>query len=172
VAQGTTLSIVSPNGVALGDSIAQLLGANLAEIGLNLDIQQVDFATFVDIYYGDLPAEERPNLLPIFWSPDYNDGWNHLWPQLSSDAWNSGNVGHYQNDRIDLLLKEAQFATEDAAYNEALAEIQQIATKDDPAAIYYAQAQWPTILRKRVAGFEPDLISATLYDFHALSEQQ
>jgi peptide/nickel transport system substrate-binding protein len=172
VAQGTTLSIVIPNGVALGDSIAQLLGANLAEIGLNLDIQQVDFATFVDIYYGDLPAEERPNLLPIFWSPDYNDGWNHLWPQLSSDAWNSGNVGHYQNDRIDLLLKEAQFATEDAAYNEALAEIQQIATKDDPAAIYYAQAQWPTILRKRVAGFEPDLISATLYDFHALSEQQ
>jgi peptide/nickel transport system substrate-binding protein len=172
VAPGTTLSIVIPTGVAQGESIAQLLGANLAEIGLNLDIQQIDFASFVDIYYGDLPAEQRPNLLPSFWSPDYNDGWNHLWPQLSSNAWNSGNAGHYRNDRVDQLLNEAQFATEEAAYNEALAEIQQIATKDDPAAIYYAQAQWPTILNKRVAGFVPDLISASLYDFHALSKQQ
>ena len=96
-----------PTGVALAESIAQLLGANLAEIGLNLDIQRVDFATFVDIYYGDLPEEQRPNLLPAFWSPDYNDGWNHLWPQLSSDAWNTGNAGHYRNDRVDLLLRRS-----------------------------------------------------------------
>jgi peptide/nickel transport system substrate-binding protein len=172
VAPGTTLSIVIPTGVGLAESIAQLLGANLEEIGLNLDIQRVDFATFVDIYYGDLPEAQRPNLLPAFWAPDYNDGWNHLWPQLSSDAWNTGNAGHYRNERVDNLLDDAQFATDEAAYNEALAEIQQIATKDDPAAVYYAQAQWPTVLRKRVAGFVPNLISAELYDFHALSKQQ
>jgi peptide/nickel transport system substrate-binding protein len=168
VPQGTTLSIVIPVGVPLVDSIAQLLGANLEKVGLQLDIQYIDFATFVSIYFGDLPLEERPNLMPAFWSPDYNDGWNHLWPQLSSAAWNLGNAGHYANQQVDSLLDEARDAVDSFTYDRALKEVQQIVTKDDPAAIYYAQEQWPTILRKSIGGFIPNLISAELYDFYAL----
>ena len=52
---------------------------------------------------GDLPAEERPNLLPAFWSPDYNDAWNQLWPQVSCQAWQAGNGGHYCNERVEAL---------------------------------------------------------------------
>ena len=57
---------------------------------------------------GDLPAEERPNLLPSFWSPDYNDAWNHLWPQVSCQAWQSGNGGHYCNERVESLLEQTR----------------------------------------------------------------
>jgi peptide/nickel transport system substrate-binding protein len=171
VPENTTLSIVIPVGVPLADTIAQLFAANLAEIGLKLDVQRVDFPTFVSIYYGDLPAEERPNLMPAFWSPDYNDGWNDLWPQLSSKAWKSGNAGHYANDRVDMLLDEARDASKEASYYGALAEIQQIVTRDDPAAIYYSQEQWPTILRKSVGGFQPNLVSSELYDFYELFRQ-
>jgi hypothetical protein len=53
----------------------------------------------------------------------------------------------------------------------ALAEIQQIVTRDEPAAIDYAQEQWSTILRANVGGFIPKLVSAELYDFFALHRQ-
>ena len=31
------------------------------------------------------PAEERPNMMPWFWWPDYNDAYNHLYPQIACD---------------------------------------------------------------------------------------
>jgi peptide/nickel transport system substrate-binding protein len=171
VPAGTTLSIVIPVGLPLATTIAQLLGANLEEIGLRLDIQQVDFATLISIYFGDMPEEERPNLMPSFWEPDYNDGWNHLWPQVSSQTWHIGNSGHYANDEVDALLDAARDASDQTTYNEALKQVQDIVTRTDPAAIYYAQEQWPTILQKTVGGFTPNLVSAELYDFYALFRQ-
>jgi hypothetical protein len=104
LAEGTALSILLPSSNLEARAIAELFQANLAAVGIRLDIQLTDFATYVGMAYGDLPAEERPNLLPSFWSPDYNDGWSHLWPQLSCDAWTSGNIGHYCNARVEELL--------------------------------------------------------------------
>ena len=126
-------------------TIAELFQSNLAEIGLRLEIETTDFATYVGIAFGDLPAEERPNLFPWFWQPDYNDGWNHLWPQVSCDAWQAGNLGHYCNQRVEALLEQARTAGDATAYQAALSEIQQILTRDDPAAIYTAQTQWLTV---------------------------
>jgi peptide/nickel transport system substrate-binding protein len=171
VAPNTSLSIVLPTGVQLYDSIAQLFGANLEQAGLKLDIQTVDFATLVAIYYGDMPEEERPNLMPTFWSPDYDDGWNHLWPQVATDAWRFGNSGHYSNAAVDQLLTIAKDTPDESTYDNALQQIQEIVTKDDPAAIYYAQAQWPTVLRNDIGGFTPNLVSAEIYDFYALFRQ-
>ena len=39
---------------------------------------------------------------------------------------------------------------------------------DDPAAIYYAQPEWLTVLRHDVAGFKPDLVVGEIIDFYAL----
>ena len=60
--------------------LAQLFQANLAEIGITLTIEQVDSPTFTGIFYGDAPAEERPNFMRWGWWPDYNDAWNDLYP--------------------------------------------------------------------------------------------
>lgn len=155
---GTTLSMLLPPGNVEMSATAELFQANLATIGLTLDIQPVDFATYVGIFTGDLPAEERPNLLPSFWQPDYNDGWSQLWPQVSCEAWQSGNGGHYCNQRVEELLDKARTAAAEPAYLSALGEIQQIVTRDDPAAIYYAQPEWLTVLRGDVEGFVPDLV--------------
>jgi ABC-type oligopeptide transport system substrate-binding subunit len=104
----------------------------------------------------------------VFWQPDYNDGWNHLWPQVSCGAWQTGNVGHYCNSRVETLLEQAKSAANATSYQSALSEIQQIVTRDDPAAIYLAQAQWLTVLRQDVAGFAPDLITSGIIDFYGL----
>lgn len=168
VAPGTTLTMLLPPGNPEVAATVELFQANLTAIDLMLDISTVDFATYVSIFAGDLPAEERPNLLPSFWSPDYNDGWNHLWPQLSCAAWQAGNGGHYCNQQVESLLEQARTAVDDAAYLAALAEIQMIVTRDDPAAIYYAQPEWLTVVRRDIAGFAPNPVVGGIVDFYGL----
>ena len=172
IAEGTVLTMLLPPGNTETAVTAELFQANLAAVGLTLDIRPVDFATYVGIFTGDLPAEERPNLLPSFWSPDYNDGWNHLWPQISCDAWQSGNGGHYCNERVEELLEQARNAAGEESYLSSLKEIQQIVTRDDPAAIYYAQPEWLTVLRRDIDGFTPDPVVGDLVDFYALHRRE
>lgn len=171
VSANTTLTMALPPGNVEAAATAELLQANLASIGLTLDIQPLDFATYVGIFTGDMPAEERPNLMPSFWQPDYNDGWSQLWPQVSCEAWQSGNGGHYCNQRVESLLEEARNATDEPSYFAALGEIQQIVTRDDPAAMYFAQPEWLTVLRHDVAGFKPDLVVGEIIDFYALHRE-
>jgi peptide/nickel transport system substrate-binding protein len=168
VAPGTTLSMALSTGNPEGAATAEVFRANLAAIGLELDTEVIDFATYMGILFGDMPAEERPHLLPLFWSPDYNDAWNQLWPLVSCDAWQAGNAGHYCNERVDALLEQSRTAVDEQTYETALAEIQQIVTRDDPAAIYFAQPEWLTVLRRDIAGFAPDLVVGDLIDFYAL----
>ncbi|HET7092327.1 MAG TPA: ABC transporter substrate-binding protein, partial [Thermomicrobiales bacterium] len=168
VADGTGLTLLLPPGNADTQAIAALFQANLTQIGLTLAIERVDFGTYVSIFTGDQPADERPNLLPSFWQPDYDDGWSQLWPQASCDAWKVGNGGHYCNERVETLLAQAKNATDDQAYLSALAQAQQIVTRDDPAAIYFAQPEWATVLRRDVGGFAPNLIVGEIIDFYAL----
>jgi peptide/nickel transport system substrate-binding protein len=171
VGEGTTISYALPAGNREATAIAELFAASLAELGLELDIQVIDFATYIDLSFGDLPAEQRPNLFSFFWSPDYNDAWNHLWPQVSCAAWQVGNVGHYCNSGVEDLLEETKSPPDEARYLAALAEIQQIVTRDDPAAIYVAQVQWPTVMRRDLAQFNLNLIVPEFIDFYALHRE-
>lgn len=171
VEPGATLVFAQPPGNPAVITLAELFQANLARIGLNLEIQPIEFATYVGLFSGDLPAEERPHLLPLFWQPDYNDAWNHLWPQISCEAWQAGNGGHYCNQAVEALLREAQLAPDADAYQAALGEIQQIITRDDPAAIYYAQPEWLTVLRRDIGGYAPDLVVGEIIDFYGLYRQ-
>jgi peptide/nickel transport system substrate-binding protein len=171
VAEGTVRTLMSPPGHLEASAAAELFQANLATIGLRLEIQSVDFATYVGLFVGDLPADERPNVLPSFWQPDDDDGWSHLWPQVSCAAWQAGNGGRYRNQRVAELLTQARDAVDDDAYQAALSAVQQIVTRDEPAAISYAQTEWPTVLRRDVAGFAPDLVVGEMLDVHALHRQ-
>ena len=54
----------------------------------------------------------------------------------------------------------------------SLSEIQQIVTRDDPAAIYYAQPEWLTVLRRDIEGFTPDLVVGDIVDFYALYRRE
>jgi peptide/nickel transport system substrate-binding protein len=171
VPQDTTLTMVVPLSSPWAGSIAELLRQNLEQFGIKLETQLADYATLISIYYGEMPTEERPHLMPSFWSPDYNDAWNHLWPQVSSEAWQAGNIGHYANPQVDTLLDQARSATDEQTYQAALSEVQQIVTRDDPAAIYMVQPQWPFVLRKNIGGFIPNAVNGDLLDFYGLYRQ-
>ncbi|HEY7031889.1 MAG TPA: ABC transporter substrate-binding protein [Thermomicrobiales bacterium] len=168
IAGNTTLTMLLLSGNQRFEQIFELLGANLETLGLKLEPTTVDFATYLAIATGDQPAAERPHLVPSFWQPDYNDAWNHLWPQLSCQAWTVGNIGHYCNAQVEDLLARARDAADDQTYRRALSTIQQIVTRDDPAAIYYAQPEWITVLRKDLGGLVLNPIVSEIHDFYGL----
>ena len=170
VTEGTEITFMTQTGAEQTLIIAQLYQANLAEIGIELVIEEVDTPTFTGIFYGDAPAEERPHVMPWSWWPDYNDAWNQLFPIVSceSQGSNGGNGGMYCNERVDELLAEAKVAADTESYEAALAEAQQILSQDDPPAVYYLQARWTTILRDDIEGFVFNPINIGTFDFHQL----
>jgi len=168
VAEGTEITLMQRAGAST--TIAELLQENLQQLGMQLTIEAVESATFGATIYGDAPAEERPHLMLWSWWPDYNDAWNHLYPQVSCDQWGSRgtNGGFYCNERVEELLAEAKDATDENAYYAAIEEVQQILSRDDPPAIYYAEPEWTTVLRKDVEGFVFNPINIGTYDLHKL----
>jgi peptide/nickel transport system substrate-binding protein len=171
VREGTELTLMQ----TVGDSaVAELYQASLQEIGITLKIEVVDQTTFTAVFYGDDPAEERPNVMPWSWWPDYNDAYNHLYPIVACASWgaNGGNGGVYCNERVDELLEQAKNAADAAVYEQALAEAQSILSETDPAAVYFAQPAWTTVLRGDVQGFVFNPINLGTYDFHKLSRAQ
>lgn len=170
VPTGTTLTCAVEAGDPFGQQAAQLFEANLRQIGLTLEIQQMDATLLQGIFYGDAPPEERPNLIRYGWWPDYNDAWNYLFPLVSCQSQGSAgaNAGFYCNSRVEELLAQAKDATSAEAYQQALTEIQRIVAHDDPPAIYYIQPQWLTVLRHDVSGFVYNPIYLGLFDFWRL----
>jgi peptide/nickel transport system substrate-binding protein len=153
IPEGTELKMTT--NMPPSDQIPQLFQANLAKIGINLTIESVDQVTFTSIFYGDTPAEERPNFLSWGWWPDYNDAWNVLYPTTSCDSWGSlgSNGGFYCNEEVDKLLAEAKNASTLESYKEVLDKVQTIITKDDVPVIAYAQPKWPTVLQANIERF-------------------
>ncbi len=165
---GTKIQTVGYGGAPLVQSVAELYQRNLQQIGLDLEIQTMDYGSYVGMAYGDLPADERPLLLPSFWGPDYDDAWSQLWPLTSCDAWQSGNIGNYCNDQSDELLQAANTATDEESALTALAEVQEIVAHDDPAGIYFALPEWITVLRSDIGGFALHPVVSSRLDYYAL----
>jgi peptide/nickel transport system substrate-binding protein len=172
VPEGTEMNLVLGAGAV--QTAAELFQANLAQIGITLSIEPVDQGAFAALFYGDTPAEERPNFMRWSWWPDYNDAWNVLQPTTSCDSWGSkgANGGFYCNEEVDELLAEARDASTLESYEGILAEIQTIITEQDVPNICTAQPKWPTVLQSNIEGFAFNPINLGTYDFWTLSRSE
>ncbi len=171
VAEGTELVVTQETGYEDVRSAVQLFQQNLAQIGITLTIQEVDLSTFTGIMFGEMEAEERPNMMPWFWWPDYNDAFNHLYPQIACDQWGVAgtNGGYYCNEEVQELFEANRDEPDPVKYQAALSEIQQIIARDDPPAIYYMQRQWTTVLRNDIEGFVFNPINIGTFNFYTMS---
>jgi peptide/nickel transport system substrate-binding protein len=171
VAAGTKFSLALEPGNETFKSAAQLYQANLRSIGYDLDIIQMETTVYVGLVYGDTPADQRPNLMGWAWWPNFNDAWDHLIRQISCDAWGSkgGNGGFYCDGDVQKQLGIAENAADDATYLAAMSKVQEIISKEDPAAIYFAQPQQTIMARKSIAALTLNPISIATYSFYAMS---
>ena len=150
--------------------MAQLFQANVAEMGFELEVIEVDRATHGDYLYGSAPAEERPMFIAAQrWWPDYNDPWNMLAPNFTEAMiGNGGNASAWVNERFEQIMAEAEHYTDEEQLNNLMKEAQNILTEQDPPAIYYGQFQWYTVLRSDIQGFVPNPLYLSSYPFYEM----
>ncbi len=167
IEEGTEL-LLQIQSSASNNLIATLFQENLAEVGITLAIEAVDNATVIGTFYGDLPPEERPNIMLFNWWPDYNDAWNQLDPLVRCEPHGSANGGYYCNEEVDALLDTARDAATADEYQEAVFRLQEILA-EDPAAIYMAEPTWVTVLQNDIQGWAFNPIYLGQVDFYKLS---
>lgn len=153
---------------AIGPAIAQLFQANLDAIGITCDIIQMEEGALTDLMYGETPAEERPHFALWGWWPDYNDAWNEMYPNFHTDSIvpNGSNAGFYSNAKFDELLDSIAQGADEATYNAAIAEANDILVRQDPAAIFLGSVKWYTIMQPNIEGFVYNPIYINTYNVY------
>jgi ABC-type transport system substrate-binding protein len=168
VNEGDSIEFMIVTESEIDKTLAQLFQASLAQIGINLEITQVDTATLNDIIFGDAPGEERPAIIGSWaWWPDYNDPWNQLAPNflVESSGGGGSNSGYWTNERFEQIMAEAQAATDPTQVNTLMVEAQNILTEQDPAAIFYGERQYTTVLQASVQGFVANPLYLDAYNY-------
>jgi len=170
IKQGDTFTYMYSSGDQTDAAMAQLFQANLAQIGIRLELQQVERAALLELAYGDTPPEQRPHFISGGWWPDYNDSWNQIYPNYHSDSVGSkgSNAMFYQNPEVDRLMNQLKDAATEDEIRRLTGQIVRILTWDDPAAIFYAQIKKATVLQKDIRGYVPNPIYINSYNFWAM----
>jgi peptide/nickel transport system substrate-binding protein len=173
VKENDSFTFMYSSGDAPTAAMAQLFQANLATIGIDLKLEQVDRAAFLSLAYGDSPPEERPHFMTSSWWPDYNDSWSQLYPNFHSDSVgsNGSNSTYYQNKDADALMDQLEVAKTTDEIVDLTGKILQIMMWDDPAAIFYAQITKATVLAADIKGFVPNGIYINSYNFPEMSRE-
>ena len=98
------LSYALPQGNSEAATIPQLFQANLAAIGLQLDIQVLDFATYIDLAFGTNPRRSAAISCRLLVAGLQRCLESSRGPR-SVRGLGSGNVGQYCNARVEDLLE-------------------------------------------------------------------
>jgi peptide/nickel transport system substrate-binding protein len=152
--------------------IAQLFQANLQQMGFDLELVSVDYATLEATIFGDAPPEERPHMIAGWgWWPDYNDPWNQLWPNFTEANVGGGgsNAGGWVNERFEEIMAEAEHFENEEQLDELMKEAQNILTEQDPPVIYYGQVVRYTVLGADIQGFVPNPLYLDSFNIYGMS---
>ena len=170
--EGDSFEYMFSTGSVNTKSVAELFQANVAEMGFQLELSEVELATEEDLVYGDSPGEDRPHFIGDWaWWPDYNDPWNQLAPNFLESATGGGgsNGGYWINERFEEIMAEAEHYTDEEQLNMLMKEAQNILTEQDPPCIYYGAVKYYTILQKNIQGFVANPLYLDAYNFYDMS---
>jgi peptide/nickel transport system substrate-binding protein len=171
VAEGTTLELAIRPGDENVTLAAQLFQANLAELGITLEISEIEASSYVGLLYGDAAPEERPPVFWWAWWPPYNDAWSHLNALVGCEmtgAAGGANFTGYCNEAVQEALDAALATDDEAEYTRLLAEIQQTISADDPAAVYYANPLQTVAYRAGLEGIVLNPINVETFYFQSI----
>ncbi|MFH1676843.1 MAG: peptide ABC transporter substrate-binding protein [bacterium] len=108
--------------------ICQVVKQNLARIGVNITLKQLEWASFLQV----VDAGE-PSFFQLTWLADYPDPENFLYVLLDSKQWGPpGNSTRYKNPEFDRLVEEAGRISDTSKRWELYAQAERIAFDDAP----------------------------------------
>jgi peptide/nickel transport system substrate-binding protein len=132
----------------------EFIQANLADVGIDIEYEIVDFITlFTDYRNGAKPLAAR-GIQGINLALPTQDPTTAFLQVFASDrvAARGANGGHYARPAVDAALTELQLAFEPAAFDQALAKVHQLIVDDAPV-LFAVHDLNPRAVAKRVKGF-------------------
>lgn len=167
---GTELTMAHYTG--FGDVEGQLLQAWLAEIGINLKLQEMSFSAYMDQLFGDGAAAERPDLFYFSWWPNVNHPYSFAWGLFSGEASTAdGNTGRYANAEATALINELKNKVIDEGLSAKLQRLADILTNEDPAWLPIQQERTQFVSRNDIEGIVNNPIYVSTLDMYRLSRR-
>jgi peptide/nickel transport system substrate-binding protein len=105
--------------------MAEIVQAQLSEVGLNVEIETMEWGTFLDT-----TAQGNFEMTFLGWTNSTADGSELLYPNLHSDNIGSSNRMRYKNSEFDKLVDQSRTLVDQAARLEKLHQANMIAIKD------------------------------------------
>jgi peptide/nickel transport system substrate-binding protein len=156
-ASGTTVSLLTPNSEYYPRQ-AEVLQAQLAKIGLKVNIQVLDISAWRKRWLDDRDWD----MVALRWDADLDPD-ETLFPELHSrERWNAG---RWNNPEFDHLVEQAQVEPDQQKRKQLYDQAVQLMVKDTPAAII-SHVNELKVLQKYVKGFAT--IPANLLNLHGV----
>jgi peptide/nickel transport system substrate-binding protein len=165
-AEKLELTLIYSERRATWEQIALIMQANLADIGVKLNLELMSNPTLRDkIDKADF------ELCLGAWSPDFADPYMFMnfWFD-SKNAGLPGNRSFYKNDKVDELVRKSATLSDVAERKKLYSEAQDIIMKDAPYIFLY-QIQTIVPLRKNVKGYVFNPMLESMYNFEAISKE-
>ncbi len=132
--------------------IATLIQSELKEVGIDVDIQVLEWGSFLSGLYN---GEHEMCILGFF--SNIQDPDNSLYQVFHSSLKGSkGNMAYFSNDRVDELLDKGRVLPDSEEREQVYHELQELLVEQAPWIPLYSGKQLVGV-RKDVIGFEPSI---------------
>lgn len=147
----------------LGVELAEAVAAQLAEVGIDADIDVIEWGTFITKYRG-LRPEDNP--MEIFiWGAGASTAdadWG-LRPLFFTHPTNENNYGYYSNAEFDEVITAAMRETDDTQRQALYRRAQEILYIEDPGAIWMFDVLYVIAARADVRGISQFPLGVTTF---------
>ena len=162
---GLDLKILT-NDVPERVDIAILLQEELKEIGINLEVQQLEWGTYLEAI-----SNGEHDLFILGWPNAVGDPDQGLWPLFhSSMKGSAGNRAFFDNREVDKLLEAGRRESDTEKREEIYQQVDKILVEEQPS-VFIRQAQGPQAYRKEVGNFNPGALGKPDFRTVTLKEQ-
>jgi peptide/nickel transport system substrate-binding protein len=160
-----TLTLLYSDHMPWWPSEALAIQNNLQQIGINVKLQSVEYAT-----ERQMLDKGQFDLALGVWSPDYADP--YMFMNFWFDSKNfglAGNRAFYSNPKVDQLIREAASITDQKKRTEIYTEAQKIVVDDAPY-VYLYQKNYLLPMRSNVKGFVYNPMLEQMYNLADMSK--
>lgn len=168
VSPGTKLTYEYYTG--FGTEAGSVLQASLAQIGITLQLVEKSYSGFVQDYFSDAPASQRPDMYFFSWWPGVDHPFTFAQPLFTKSGWGSsgGNAGLYYNAEADRLITSMNNKVIDDKLRAKSMRVQQIVSTEDPAWIPVGQELVDIAWRNDILGFTANPVYEATFNFYSL----
>ena len=140
------LSISGSLGAAVPLGLEVILQAWEQELGLQVEIQQTEWATFLE----DV-NQERYQMFSLGWGADYPDPENFLDLLFHSES--DGNRTNYSNPEVDALLEQARVEQDVTRRFELYNQVEEMILDDAPWVLLWNDEDWYFLIKPHVQDY-------------------